>query len=127
MKHYFDFSGTISGTNYFLRNVISVLLMMSGAIVLAAGINEYSNPLQMVGGIEIILGIIINLSNLVKRMRALFPLNFKFVFIGFAVATILSNSIVVEFPIIAFILNLALFIFGLVLIFKNSDVEIHNG
>ena len=91
MKHYFDFNGTISGTNYFLRNIISVLLMMSGAIVLAAGINEYSNPLQMVGGIEIILGIIINLSNLVKRMRALFPLNFKFVFICW-VANISNNN-----------------------------------
>jgi len=60
MKKYFDFNGTISGTNYFLRGLANSIVI--GALT---GLNEVGALIASIGGLWFAL------STITKRVRAL--------------------------------------------------------
>ena len=97
MNKYFQFTGTINGTTYFLRNMISTLLSYIGG---------YS-----VGWF--------NVCTIFKRSNALFPSKATIITVGMVLFQVLGqvNEIFSIFPLVM----------GLILLFKNSNIENHEG
>ncbi len=125
LRKYFEFSGTISGTQYFLRNLVSSIAAFTAGGVIGVGI--VLNSL-----VVIILGILLLLpvfwfatANIYKRIKAFYPNQV------IAFTTILGLlQLISPFgkgETWGVLLNIALLVIGLLLIFCNSKVEEHQG
>ena len=119
LKKYFEFSGTISGTNYFLRNLLAVFVAFIGGFSLGWGLGSETMFFTILGFIILAPALWFNICTVYKRASALFP-EYAALITGTLVLLQLLDSISVVFSVIAFII-------GLTLIFKNSDIEEHNG
>lgn len=119
LKKYFEFSGTISGTNYFLRNLLAVFVAFIGGFSLGWGIGSETMFLTILGLIILAPALWFNICTVYKRASALFP-EYAAVITGALVLLQLLDSISVVFSVIALVI-------GLTLIFKNSGIEEHNG
>ena len=110
MKKYFDFNGTISGTNYFLRGLVAAIpAVIANALVVDYSANGGEAALFLIGVFAILAPIVVfNLSTLNKRLNALMPQN---KILGWVLCFI---------PIISAFMSLYL-------IFANSDAKSHNG
>lgn len=123
---YFDFSDTISGTQFLIRNIItSVSAFLVGGIIT---LGSYLNSL-----ILILLGVFLTLpvlwfvtSTLFKRIKTFFP---KQVITLTAIITLLQffTPICKTQPILGTIINIILLTTTLLLIFNNSKTKIHKG
>ena len=125
LKKYFEFTGTISGTQYLLRNLVSSIAAFTAGGVIGVG-------LVLDSIIVILLGVLILLpvlwfatANIYKRIKAFFPEQV------IALTTILSLLQVIsgfgKGEVWGTLLNLALVVIALLLIFCNSKVEEHQG
>jgi hypothetical protein len=125
MKKYFQLSGTISGSVFLGRYFLSSIL----AYLMGFGLGYYMKledyGLVVVFAILMSLAIYFNLVSIFKRVKALFPNHLMEIMI-FAVIGNLTAAFVQQ-PSIVAIVNLAFLILNLTLIFKNSDVEKHEG
>lgn len=119
LKKYFEFNGTINGTNYFLRNLLAVFVAFIGGFSLGFGIGTEIVFLTILGLIILAPALWFNICTIYKRASALFP-EYAALITGSVVLLQLLDSISVVFSIIALVL-------GLILIFKNSNIEEHNG
>jgi uncharacterized membrane protein YhaH (DUF805 family) len=119
LKKYFEFSGTISGTNYFLRNLFAVFVAFIGGFSLGWGIGSETMFFTILGLIILAPALWFNICTVYKRASALFP-EYAAVITGALVLLQLLDSISVIFSLIALVI-------GLTLIFKNSGIEEHNG
>lgn len=123
IKKYFQFSGTISGTDYLLRNLLSSLFGFIAGFLLGMGFliehSMFSIFLFVLFGVIILPTIWFNLTTIYKRSLALFPELANVIVVGVLVTQVLGQI----YPVIS-ILPL---IMGLILIFKNSNIENHNG
>lgn len=119
IKKYFEFIGTISGTNYFLRNLLAVFVAFIGGFSLGWGLGSETMFFTILGLIVLAPALWFNICTVYKRASALFP-EYAALITGTLVLLQLLDSISVVFSVIAFII-------GLTLIFKNSDIEEHNG
>ena len=119
LKKYFDFGGTINGTNYFLRNFLAVFVAFIGGFSLGFGIGTESMFFTVLGLIILVPTLWFNVCTIYKRASALFP-EYAAIITGGLVLLQLLDSISVVFSVIALII-------GLTLIFKNSDIKEHNG
>jgi uncharacterized membrane protein YhaH (DUF805 family) len=119
LKKYFEFSGTISGTNYFLRNLFAVFVAFIGGFSLGWGIGSETMFFTILGLIILAPALWFNICTVYKRASALFP-EYAALITGALVLLQLLDSISVIFSLIALVI-------GLTLIFKNSGIEEHNG
>lgn len=119
LKKYFEFSGTISGTNYFLRNLLTVFVAFIGGFSLGWGLGSETMFFTILGLIVLAPALWFNICTVYKRASALFP-EYAALITGTLVLLQLLDSISVVFSIIALVI-------GLTLIFKNSGIEEHNG
>ena len=119
LKKYFEFSGTISGTNYFLRNLLAVFVAFIGGFSLGWGLGSETMFFTILGLIILAPALWFNICTVYKRASALFP-EYAALITGALVLLQLLDSISVVFSIIALVI-------GLTLIFKNSGIEQHNG
>ena len=119
MNKYFQFSGTISGTNYFLRNMLSTFLAFGGGWLIGYGLGAEENYLLMIGLLVLLPTFWFNICTIFKRSNALFPEQAVWITIGMIAFQVLGevNQIFSIFP----------FVMGLILLFKNSTIEEHNG
>lgn len=119
IKKYFEFSGTINGTNYVLRNLLSTLVAFIGGFSIGFGIGGEMQALTLVGIALIVPALWFNACSIYKRSLALFPEYAVWITVSMFLMQILDtfNN---AFGIIALIT-------GLVLVFKNSDIEEHKG
>lgn len=119
IKKYFEFSGTINGTNYVLRNLLSTLVAFIGGFSIGFGIGGEMQALTLVGIALIVPALWFNTCSIYKRSLALFPEYAVWITVSMFLMQILDtfNN---AFGIIALIT-------GLVLVFKNSDIEEHKG
>ena len=125
MKKYFDFSGTISGTTYFFRNLLSGIIGFIGGVVIGTGINTDNYGVMTLGLLIVSPAIAFQLSTVWKRLVALFPNNVKEFFATFLVISVVSQfSQGSEYQPL---MGLLVIIIGCILIFKNSKIETHNG
>lgn len=126
VKNLFRFSGTISGLTYFLRSFgFTVLAYFFGFLI------GYSVAMDNVGWLSVgLLGLVPTLyaytTTVWKRCNALFKDNATIAVILFFVAQIISGFLPIgsESHLIVLIV---LFFFQLILWFKNSNIEEHNG
>ena len=126
MKKYFEFSGTINGLNYFLRNIVLAILGFG----VGYGIG-YSFGMGNTGLVMVFVALFaplmwVQLSTIYKRMTALFPKDAKMYTGGLITLQLVQQAMSEDSP-FKILLTLVLFVIGLVLIFKNSNIENHEG
>jgi len=124
IKKYFEFSGTISGLNYFLRNIIATIGTLIGGYSVGYGLASQQAGIAVIGILVIAPSIWLSFVNIYKRSLAVFPKDASLITIGVVVGQVL-----VEFTqdSIGSMLNLSLIIMSLILTFKNSNIENHEG
>ena len=119
LKKYFEFSGTISGTNYFLRNLLAVFIAFIGGFSLGWGMGSEITFFTILGLIILVPALWFNICTIYKRSTALFP--------EYATAITISMVLLQLLDSVSPIFTLIGIVIGLTLIFKDSDVEEHNG
>ena len=118
LKKYFDFSGTISGSTYLLRNIIASLSAFIGGFLIGYGMVE-SVGLIMLGMIILAPACWFSLTNIYKRFNA------KEYTIGLLFLQILSGF--GKDQVWGTLVEIVLIIIACVLIFRNSNIEKHEG
>lgn len=126
LKKYFEFSGTINGLNYFLRNL--VLFVLAFGVGYGMG---YSFGMGNTGVFMIFVALFapllwLQVSTIYKRMTALFPKDAKMYTAGLITLQFIQNAMNQDNP-FRVILTLLLLVVAGVLIFKNSGIENHEG
>ena len=124
LKKYFEFTGTISGGNYLLRNIIAGVGAFIGGFLIGYGLVE-STGLIMLGLLILTPSCWLSVTNIYKRINALFPENVKEYTIGLIFLQILNAFGKGE--VWGSILSLILIVISGVLIFKNSNIINHEG
>jgi hypothetical protein len=124
LKKYFEFSGTISGGNYLLRNIIASLGAFAGGFLIGYGLIE-STGLIMLGMLLLAPACWLSIANIYKRFNALYPRNAKEYTIGLLFLQILSGFTKGQF--LGNLLSLVLIVIACVLIFRNSNITNHEG
>ena len=124
-KKYFEFSGTINGSNYFLRNIIATIVSFFGGYMTGYGIGMSDYGLITLGLVVLVPSFLFSFATIYKRVNALFPENSSVITAVFIVSQIVGQFFKGE-P-LGGLFTLGLLIFGLVLIFKNSGIENHEG
>ena len=119
MKKYFEFSGTISGMNYFLRNLLSTFGAFGGGFLIGWGIGMEQAVYTILGMVLLAPALWLNICTIYKRSNALFPEYATTITIGMILLQVLGE--------VNEVFTLPAVIMGLVLLFKNSDIEEHNG
>lgn len=125
MKKYIEFSGTINGLNYFLRNLLASIVAMLGGFTLGFGLGSGQMGLVSLGLVIIVPALIMSFATIYKRMSALYKDSAMEYSIGLIMIQIFSQFLP-EGPFKGLV-GLVLLIFGLILIFKNSGIENHEG
>jgi uncharacterized membrane protein YhaH (DUF805 family) len=125
IKKYFQFAGTISGTTFFLRNLLTLLLSLITVMIIGFGVG-LNQPALIFVGVVLLLGVLwFSLTNTFKRINALFPENAALYTAGlFSLQCV--NGAMIQSP-YRIILSAILIAMGLFLIFKESDIDNHNG
>ena len=125
MIKYFQPSGTIDGSNFFWRHLISLLLVFPSAFGLGFFMLSGNYVVGLLFALLTSLFIYINFVNYVKRIRALFPEHLLIFMIGLIIMNL--SSLFFDNEIFQIILNLVTLGFNMFLIFKNSNIENHDG
>ena len=127
MKKYFELSGTIDGMTYFLRN----LLLTIGGFLVGYGFGKtYLNGESELAGMLILCMIPllwIQFATIYKRVSALFPNQDAKIYSGGLLILQIFTSFLSEANVIKPIFTLSLVIIAFILIFKNSNIENHEG
>ena len=126
MKKYFEFKGTISGLNYFLRNLVLGLLGFGVGFGIGYSIATGEMGLVIVFASLFAPVMWLQVSTIYKRMLALFPKDAPIYTGGLVTLQLIHTAMSVDSPLKS-ILMLVLLIFGCILIFKNSNIENHEG
>jgi hypothetical protein len=117
VKKYFEFSGTISGLNYFLRQLL--------AFALGYGVASDNLGILTLGLVLLVPAVWMSMVTIYKRCEALFPGQAAMYTTSILVLQVLGQF--VGGTAMGGIVSLVLLIVGLYLIFKNSDITEHNG
>lgn len=123
-KKYFEFTGTISGVNYLLRNIIASATAFLGGFLIGYGLVE-STELIILGLLILVPACWLSLTNIYKRFNALYPRNAEEYTIGLLFLQILSGFGKEQFW--GNIVSLVLIVIACVLIFRNSNITNHEG
>ena len=124
-KKYFEFSGTISGVNYFLRQLLTSTIAFTGGFTLGYGIGADSLGLITLGILLLSPAVWMSFATIYKRSNALFPGEASACTGGLIVLQLLGQF-GGETSWGGFV-SLVLLGVGLYLIFKNSNIVEHNG
>ena len=124
-KKYFEFSGTINGTNYFLRNMLAYVLAACFGFMTGFGAGSGNTGLTTVGLLFLVPILWFSFTTIYKRMNALFPDDATGYTIGLVILQVLGQFL--NSSPTGALFTLILLIFGLVLIFKNSNIQTHEG
>lgn len=126
IKKYLQFKGTLNGLNYFLRNLLSVVLAFLCGYAISYGDLVDSHSLVIISFLFLGLTLWFSFATLWKRVNALFPKNATLFTTGLIFIQLAPQFLPQESDIKP-ILSLFLFIASLILIFKNSEINNHNG
>lgn len=131
IKKYFQFSGTINGTNYFLRQLLATVVAFIGGFAIGMGIAGLEHTTTM--SVLLILGIVvaaagiwISLATMYKRFDALFPEQAGVLTVSlFSLQTI--STMFPDTQSVGIIFKVVLGLVAIYLIFANSKIENHEG
>lgn len=123
LKKLFNFSDTISGTDFLIRWVASNILQVPGGMLMGVGIGTGVLGFTLLGLIIATTGIALQFSTLSKRARALFSKpNYLYFYIAYLVVSIFQGFAIHinEYVSIASqVVMLGMFLYA---IFKNSGI-----
>ena len=125
LKTYFQFTGTISGTTFLLRNILNFLLSFCTVVLIGYSISITSIPLMIIGFLSLVMIIWFSVSTLFKRMNALYTFDAALYTAGFFSLQCVNTAM--DYSIIRMISSIVLFIGWLFLIIKDSNIENHKG
>lgn len=129
LKKLFNFSDTISGTDFIIRWVAAFIIQWPGGYLTGMGLAENNMGVAMLGFMLATLGIAFQFSTLMKRSRALFAPNNRNVLYFYCVYLVVSifqgftSMINPAVQIITSLVMLGLFGYA---IFKNSGIAPDN-
>lgn len=124
IKTYFEYVGTISGGDYLFRNIIASVGAFIGAFFVKYGL-EQSTFMVILGLLILLPSCWLSITNIYKRINALFSNNVNVYTIGLLFLQILNTFNKGNF--LGFILILLLIIISGILIFRNSNISNHEG
>ena len=127
LKKYFEFNGTISGLNYFLRQLLTSMVAFFGGFTLGYGIGDDSVGLITLGMVILSPAIWMSFATVYKRCNAIFPGLAASYTLGIVILQLLNQFVDKTNSILSGVSSIILFGIGLYLIFKNSDIVEHNG
>lgn len=125
LRKYFEFSGTISGTQYFLRNLVSSIAAFTAGGVIGVGIVLNSLIVILLGVLLLLPVFWFATANIYKRMKAFYPNQAIALTTGLSLLQLISPFGKGE-P-WGVLLTIVLLIIGILLIFCNSDIKEHQG
>lgn len=131
LKKYFQFSGTINGTNYFLRQLLAAVVAFIGGFSIGVGVvgmqhTTAMSVLLLLGIIVSAAGIWISLATIYKRFEALHPKQAGVYTVSlFSLQTV--STMFSDGDTIGLVIKVVLALVGLYLIFANSKIENHEG
>jgi uncharacterized membrane protein YhaH (DUF805 family) len=126
-KKYFEFGGTISGLNYFLRQLLTSLVAFIGGFTLGYGIGSDSIGLITLGLVILSPAVCMSFATIYKRCEALFPGLAASYTLGIIILQVLNQFVDKTNSMLSGLASIVLLVIGLYLIFKNSDITEHNG
>lgn len=124
LKKYFDFSGTISGSTYLLRNIIASVAAFLGGVLIGYGLVE-STGIIMLGLLVLAPAFWLSITNIYKRFNALYPRNANEYTAGLIFLQILSGF--GKDQLWGNLISLVLIVIACILIFRNSNITNHEG
>lgn len=125
MNKYIQHTGTINGTNFLLRHFLSIIIIFISAFGLGFFIVKEMYPLVILSSLIMSGFFYLNFINYIKRIRALFP---NYIIPIMLFLTLLNViSLISSGQAMGVLVNLIVLIINLILIFKNSNIETHNG
>ena len=127
LKKYFEFGGTISGVNYFLRQLLTSVVAFFGGFTLGYGIGADSIGLITLGMMILSPAVWMSFATIYKRCEALFPGLAASYTLGIIILQVLNQFIDKTNSILSALASIILLGIGLYLIFKNSNIVEHNG
>jgi len=125
-KKYFEFKGTINGTNYVLRNILSSTVAFIAGYLLGIGIGMDEPLLKFLAVILFLPALYFNFCTIYKRILAVIGNNAGLLTGLVAVGNLFPVLVGAQEP-VSVLTKLVLLVFGLFLIFKNSNIENHEG
>jgi uncharacterized membrane protein YhaH (DUF805 family) len=125
IKKYLEFKGTISGGDYIVRNLIASGLAFAGGFVIGFGIGINDLFLTILGIILLTPTLWFSLATIYKRINAFYPDKAGEFTALFAILQMVSEFGKGETW--ATVISIIIIISGLFLIFKNSNIENHEG
>jgi uncharacterized membrane protein YhaH (DUF805 family) len=123
-KKYLQFTGTISGTNYLLRNLFSFIVSVPISQGIFVSIYKEAWVSVFILSLLYIPILVFSTATIWKRANAIFPDN-KTTITTIMVTLAFCSGFILE-P-ISNMMSFAVFVIGLILIFKNSGIEEHLG
>ena len=127
LKKYFEFDGTISGVNYFLRQLLTSMVAFFGGFTLGYGIGDDSIGLITLGMVILSPAVWMSFATIYKRCEALFPGLAASYTLGIIILQVLNQFVDKTNSVLSALASIVLLVIGLYLIFKNSDIVEHNG
>lgn len=124
LKKYFDFSGTISGSTYLLRNIIASVAAFLGGVLIGYGLVQ-STGIIMLGLLVLAPAFWLSITNIYKRFNALYPRNANEYTAGLIFLQILSGF--GKDQLWGTLISLVLIVIACILIFRNSNIDNHEG
>lgn len=124
LKKLFNFSDTISGVDFLIRWVSSIIIQWPGGFLIGYGIASGIMGLTMLGVLIACVGIVLQFSTLRKRARALFTdnndLHFYIVYLILSIIQGFTNDmeLIISIPI-----NILVLIVFSIALFKNSGIS----
>lgn len=125
-KKYFKFEGTINGSNYFVRNLLSAMVSFFGGYLITQGVIQDVGLLTIIGFLIVVFAIWFSIATIYKRVSSLFEGSIGIITLLIVLGQLIGVALGETHPISIFT-KLGLIIFGLFLIFKNSGIDNHNG
>lgn len=125
MIKYFQHTGTINGTNFLLRHFLSIMIIFASAFGLGFYFVKEIYPLVILFSLTMSVFFYMNFINYIKRVRALFPDHVIPIIISLAFLNVIS--VISNGQSMGVLVNLVVLIINSILIFKNSNIETHNG
>lgn len=126
MFKYLQFKDTINGTNFILRYILGVTIISLFAFGMGYYMALEDYKLVLLFALIMSAGIVFNFATWYKRFKALYPEYIEYLMIALGVINLVQLFGDKEGYLVSFI-GFVYLIGTLVVTFKNSNIEKHNG
>jgi uncharacterized membrane protein YhaH (DUF805 family) len=124
IKKYFQFTDTISGTTYFLRNLIVSIFSFLAGTGMGVAMIQNNIPIMLVSVVFFVFVYWFSMTTIYKRFNALTPKNASVYTVGLLSIQLFSQITPIPYR---YALTIVLVVVAIFLILSNSNLENHKG